>query len=388
MKIFIKNFIISAIITTILLTFFATGALADRLFYIKPLDYIFKRQNTNTVKTIISGDSNELVANVAEQASTSVVTIAIKEVVQQRGSQSLFDLFNFGLLPDRPSEPVQRDIGTGFVVENSYVITNKHVVSDTKSSYIIIDKDNNEFEAEKIYRDPTSDLAIIKVKNFNVNALSLGDSERLRVGQQVIAIGTALGEFRHTVTTGVISGLGRGITAGDPFGSSTEELQNVIQTDAAINPGNSGGPLLNLQGEVIGVNVAVSQSGENIGFALPINLVKATIDNFNETGQFERPFLGVRYQNVSQKAAIANEIPAGAYVVEVLDASPAQKSGIEEGDIITEFDGNSLVDKDLANFINKKKVGDKVKVKYFRWNESNSQQKNYETVVELTTSTN
>ena len=170
------------------------------------------------------------------------------------------------------------------------------------------------------------------------------------------------------MTTGVISGLGRGITAGSPFEGS-ERLDNVIQTDAAINPGNSGGPLFNSSGEVIGVNVAVSQEGQNIGFALPINLAKQSIDNFRTTGEFERPYLGVAYQMLTKQAALLNEVPQGAYVREVVAGSPAEKSGIRPGDIIVEIDGRKMVDeKDitLVELINKKKIGETVKVKIWR----------------------
>jgi len=159
-----------------------------------------------------------------------------------------------------------------------------------------------------------------------LKALELGDSGNLKVGQFVIAIGTALGEFRHTVTTGVISGLGRGIVAGSEYEGYVERLDDVIQTDAAINPGNSGGPLLNSAGQVIGINVAVAQGAQNIGFAIPVNVFKNSLEKFRETGKFPaKPFLGIRYQMVSQQAAIANEVPQGAYVVEVVDGSQLKR---------------------------------------------------------------
>jgi serine protease Do len=218
------------------------------------------------------------------------------------------------------------------------------------------------------------------VEKDGLNAVTLGDSDKLKVGQSVIAIGTALGEFRSTVTTGVISGLGRGIEAGSPI-EGIEKLDNVIQTDAAINPGNSGGPLFNSSGEVIGVNVAVSQSGQNIGFALPINLVKDSIDNFRKTGEFERPYIGVAYKIVSRQVALLNEVAAGAYVQAIVEDGPADKAGIEVGDIIMEIDGQKLVDGvegDLINIINKKKIGDNIEVKIWR----NGQEKILRVVLE------
>ena len=172
----------------------------------------------------------------------------------------------------------------------------------------------------------------------------LGDSEGLEVGQFVIAIGTALGEFRNTVTTGVISGLGRGITAGSDFEGYVEKLDNVIQTDAAINPGNSGGPLLNSSSQVIGVNTAIAASGQNIGFALPINVVKSSLENFSKNGKFVRP-----YQRV-------------------VPESPAEEAGLNVGDVVLKIDGKELkIGKfELASVIASKKVGDKVKIIYSR----------------------
>jgi serine protease Do len=199
-------------------------------------------------------------------------------------------------------------------------------------------------------------------------ALELGDSSQIKVGHFVVAIGTALGEFRHTVTTGVVSGLGRGIQAGSAFGGFVEELDNVIQTDAAINPGNSGGPLLNSLGQVIGVNVAVAQGGQNIGFALPINVVKDSLRNFNQTGQFERPYLGVRYRMISEEAALVNSVPQGAYVVQVVDDSPAADAGIEAGDIVVRMNNRPVKDEPggLAAIINSQRVGEVVEVTVYR----------------------
>ena len=182
----------------------------------------------------------------------------------------------------------------------------------------------------------------------------------------MIAIGTALGEFRHTVTTGVISGLGRGITASGGF-TGSEELENVIQTDAAINPGNSGGPLLNNKGQVIGVNVAVSANAQNVGFALPINLAKESLNNFNQTGQFDRPFFGVRYQLLSMQEAVGAKVPQGALVLEVIANTSAAESGVQADDILLEIDGAKLTDQStLAEIINKKRIGDQISLKYWR----------------------
>ncbi len=252
--------------------------------------------------------------------------------------------------------------------KDGLIVTNKHVVSDTSASYRVFTKDNKLYEVEKIYRDPTNDLAILKINpnGADLQPMEMGDSGNLKVGQFAIAIGAALGEFRNTVTTGVISGLGRTISAGNPF-AGMENLDNVIQTDAAINPGNSGGPLLNSLGQVIGVNVAVASNAQNIGFALPINLVKEMLKNFNETGQFSRPFLGVRYRDITGREAIAKGWVEGAGVVEVVADSPASKAGIQIGDIITKIDNEKIGEKNpLATVLSKKKVGAEIKVTLWR----------------------
>jgi serine protease Do len=300
-----------------------------------------------------------------------VVTVSITTEQRYRQPSFLdpFGIFGQPFSRDQEPETIEQDIGSGFVIDgkNGFIVTNRHVVSNTSAKYRIITKDDKEYEVERIYRDPANDLAIVKV-DAELPALELGDSEKLKVGQFVIAIGTALGEFRHTVTTGVISGLGRGIEAGGGFGSAVERLDNVIQTDAAINPGNSGGPLLNSAGQVIGVNVAVAQSGQNIGFAIPINVVKESLKNFNETGQFDRPFIGVRYTMITREMALQSRMPEGAYIREVVRRSPADVAGIEEGDIIIKINGKDVLEKDggLAAIINTLKIGQKVPVEFDR----------------------
>ncbi|MEK9143222.1 MAG: trypsin-like peptidase domain-containing protein [Patescibacteria group bacterium] len=303
-----------------------------------------------------------LVIDVVDKVSPSVVTVGITQT-KRIGDILEFNPFDpFSPFQRRPgkSQKLEQDIGSGFIVgSDGLIVTNKHVVEVPDATYRVITKDDKTYEVKKIYRDPSNDLAILKIEASGLPTVEMGDSDKIKVGQMAIAIGTALGEFRHTVTTGVISGVGRGIEAGSPFEGSAERLDNVIQTDAAINPGNSGGPLLNSSGQVVGVNTAVSAEGQNIGFALPINVVKDALDNFNATGQFNRPFLGVKYQMIPKQTAVLNDIPEGAYIREVVKDSPAEKAGIQTEDIITKFDGAKLTDtSDLAKAISKKKVGD------------------------------
>lgn len=332
-----------------------------------------KAQVTTPTEKIKVVSEESLITEVVEKVSPSVVTVSI---VKSRSLGRIFEINPFDPFDIfRPrsgqQQKIEQDIGTGFIIsEDGMIVTNKHVVSDTESKYKIITKDDKTFETQKIYRDPVNDLAIIKINPpaGGVKPVTLGNSSKLKVGQMAIAIGTALGEFRHTVTVGVISGLGRGITAGSPFEGYVERLDNVIQTDAAINPGNSGGPLLNSAGQVIGLNTAIASEGQNIGFAIPINVIKDSLSQFNKTGKFQRPFLGVRYKMITRDLALLNEVPEGAYIQEVVEGSPAEKAGIKVEDIITKIGGKKVSEKDggLAKIIADKKIGDKISMEIWR----------------------
>ena len=343
------------------------------------LDGVFQIPKTGSVQSLTPGTQNVRVVNeesvvidAVDKVSPAVVTVGITKSGQV-GSIFEFDPFNpfspFQQMPGNQQQPSQQnqeqDIGSGFIVSSDgLVVTNKHVVSDTESTYKVITKDDKTFEVQKIYRDPVNDLAILKINATGLPVVTMGDSSKIKVGQLAIAIGTALGEFRNTVTTGVISGVGRGITAGSPYEGEAEQLDGVLQTDAAINPGNSGGPLLNSAGQVIGINVAVSQEGQNIGFALPINVVKDALNQFNTTGQFNRPYMGVRYKVVTKDVAILNEVPEGDYIMEVIPGSPADKAGLKQQDIITKIDNVRLSgnNAELSKIIGGKKVGDRINV--------------------------
>lgn len=336
-----------------------------------------------------------VVVDTVKKVGPSVVTVA--QELPQRSVLSPFQFSPFYLFeepeqqtPDssQPLEP--QNIGSGFIVSaDGLILTNRHVVADSGGKYQVITSDDKAYGVQKIYRDPLNDVAIIKIDPGNAKLIpvELGDSSKLQVGQFVIAIGTALGEFKNTVTTGVVSGLGRGITAGSK--SEEESMQNVIQTDAAINPGNSGGPLLNASGQVIGVNTAIAQSGQNIGFALPINVIKDSIKHFNATGQFNRPYLGVGYKLITRDIAILNTLPQGAYIQQVVPGSAADKAGIKIGDIITEIDGVKLQsDSDLASIISKKKVGEDITITLWREGQNSEKGETIEVLATLAAAPN
>lgn len=341
--------------------------------YFPKINSISKTDTSKTGDKQIVVYEESIITKVVEESLPSVVTVGIMKTTQGQ-SYLQIDPFNpFGGFTQIPGkkQKIDQNIGSGFVVtKDGFIITNKHVVSDEQASYKVLTNDKKEYNVEKIYRDPLNDLAILKVSANNLKALTLADSSKLKLGQMTIAIGTPLGEFTNTVTTGIVSGLGRGITAGSPFEGYVEKLDNVIQTSAPISPGNSGGPLLNSFGQVIGINAAIAQEGSNIGFAIPSNVIKDLLNNFAKSGNsFERPYVGIRYKMVDKQTAILNDVVEGAYVTEVLEDSPAQKAGLEAQDIITEFDGTKVKGDDeqtLAKMILQKKVGDSVPIKYWR----------------------
>ena len=217
------------------------------------------------------------------------------------------------------------------------------------------------------------DVAILKIDKENLPTVTLGDSDNLNIGQTVIAIGNSLGEFSNTVSKGIVSGLKRQVETGGIFGK-TEILDEVIQTDAAINSGNSGGPLFDLNGKVIGINVAMAQGAENIGFTIPINQIKDIYQSVKDTGRIIRPYLGVRYFLINEEVQSMNNLLVnhGAIIIKgnqktepaIAPDSPAEKAGLAEYDIILEIDGEEITQKNpLAKIISKKKVGQTVTLK-------------------------
>ncbi len=279
--------------------------------------------------------------------------------------------------------------GSGFLIsKDGLILTNNHVVSEKDADYNVFLLDGRSFPAKILATDQRRDIAIIKIEGENFPVVKLGDSEKLEIGQTVIAIGNALGEFRNTVSVGVISGLGRSITASG--GGTIETLENVIQTDAAINRGNSGGPLLNLKGEVIGINTAMVVGAENIGFAIPINKAKKDLEQFQKTGKISFPYLGIWYFNLNEdlakeiKEKMGKNLPnQGAWITRwsiddygnwylrkepaVVSGSAAEKAGLKEDDIILEFGGEKITPQNsLAKIIEKYSPGDKVSLKVLR----------------------
>lgn len=362
-----KKILIGVAFLTVVAATLTSGAIADRLFGFKPLDKFFPKSSGSVRERIVTEESD--VIDVVKKVGPSVVTISAVTPVRQIIQFSPFGGFEEGTQGGSP-----QDIGSGFIVSNDgLIVTNKHVVADRALTYKISTSDGKTYDATQINRDPSNDIAVIKIEASGLVPVELGDSSNLQVGQFVIAIGTALGEFRNTVTTGVISGLGRGIDAGGSFRGYVERLDNVIQTDAAINPGNSGGPLLNSAGQVVGINVAVAEGANNIAFAIPINTVKEALDIFKSSGKFPtRAYLGVEYQIISQQVALLNNVPQGVYIVNVITASPAEQSGIEVGDIVYKIDGNPVgTDSEtLSKIISGKKPGETLSVDIWRRGET------------------
>jgi len=279
--------------------------------------------------------------------------------------------------------------GSGFFVSSDgIIITNRHVIVSPDVDYTIVTSDGKEYQAEILARDSVNDVAIIKIKDNKTKKfpiIELGDSEKVELGQSVVAIGNALGAFSNTVSTGVVSGLSRFITAHDGISGHSASLRGLIQTDAAINPGNSGGPLLDHDGKIIAINVAIVMGAQNIGFAIPINNAKKDLSDLKKHGRIIQPFLGVRYipinkqlrESFAQRFNIRIPVDYGALVIKepnigdpaIVPNSPADKAGLIENDILLEFGGTKINEKNhLQELIHKHKPGDVIKVKILRKN--------------------
>lgn len=383
-----KKPIIISIIISLLLSIIIGGSIGGLSGFLS-VKY-FQDKNQNNSSAFASTNSKEVVEE--ESATIAAVEKTSPAVVSIVGSQDLpvYEQYmqdptglgdSFFMMPQyRQKGTEKQDVsaGTGFIVSaDGYIVTNRHVVDADSVEYTVFLNSGDKYTATILAKDDYSDLAILKIEATNLTPIELGDSANLKPGQTVIAIGYALGEFKNTVSKGVISGLNRSIEAGDQTGQSSEQLSNIIQTDAAINSGNSGGPLLNIAGQVIGINVAMAYNSENIGFAIPINDVKNIIDTVKNGGTIVHAYLGVRYIPVTKALKEKNQLSVdyGVLVLRgqdqtelaVLPGSPADKAGIKENDIILEVDGQKInEDNDLRSYVAKKQPNDKITLKIQR----------------------
>lgn len=337
-------------------------------------------------------ESDDQIVSVVARALPSVVSIEISKEVPQSGSafdgmgENFFNdpFFDFPL-PKQPdssstdSTPPEKQLiggGTGFFISSDGLIaTNKHVIQDEKAEYTVVTQDGEKYAASVVAIDPILDLGMLKIEGENFPYLELGDSDGTHVGQTVIAIGNALAEFQNTVTKGVISGKDRNLVAGDIFG--TDIIEEAIQTDAAINPGNSGGPLLDLDGKVVGINTAISDGAQSLGFALPSNALVRAAMSVQKYGRIVRPWIGVRYVSVDENYAKSHGLAYdyGASIISsqseddpsVIKDSPADKADLHEGDIILEVNGQHVDERhSLSGLIAKHAPGDTIKLKIAR----------------------
>ena len=343
------------------------GILSGSYFYAllqKEGDVLTESGSYYETEYIPQTTQEQVIVDVVKTYSSTVVSIIISKDIPII-EQYYYNPFGGVLIPQyRQKGTEKKEIGggTGFIVsEDGMILTNKHVVLDEEAEYTVFTTEGKSYVASVLARDPFQDLAIIKIDQENIvdeegefiseifPMVKLGDSDSLQIGQTVITIGNSLGEFRNTVSVGVVSGLSRTITAsGDGF---TETIEDVIQTDAAINKGNSGGPLLNLRGEVIGINTAMVQEAQSVGFSIPINKAKRAIKQVKTIGKIVYPFLGIRYIVITEAIQKENSLPVsyGAWILKGDDGeraiypdSAAEIAGLKEGDIVLEFDGKKI----------------------------------------------
>jgi serine protease Do len=340
--------------------------------------WVSDRNNTNVSpekQQVVLKSQSQLLRGIAQNVGASVVSVNTTATVTQQ--DSFFGTTRSG---------VQEGAGTGIILtDQGLIITNRHVVPEGTTKVSVTLADGTELDDVKVLgrtsQSDSLDIAFLKVgdlKGKKLKPATIGDSSKTQVGDTVVAIGNALGQFQNTVTSGILSGYGRSVQAGDSSGSSVENLEDLFQTDAAINEGNSGGPLVDLDGHVIGINTAVAGDGQNIGFAIPINDVSGLIDSVKSTGKLQRPYIGVVYVPLTNDLAQQYNLSVnrGAYIAPadvsgttnpVVPDSPADKAGLKSGDIITKID-NTAIDQSnsLSALVNKHKVGDKVTLTVLR----------------------
>lgn len=348
--------VVIGIIITAVATALLTGGVVAAAFLIG--NHFFGGKTIDQQRQVVSQEG-EVIADIAQKVGPSVVSITTE---QQSSTVNRFSFI--------PQSTTQSAAGTGMIVDsNGLILTNKHVVPEETSKVSVVTSDGTTYEnVEIVGRDALNDLAILKVKNpKNFTPVRFGNSDQVRVGQKVVAIGNALGQFQNSVTAGIISGMGRPVEAGDENGSNSEQLTNLFQTDAAINSGNSGGPLVNLNGEVIGINTAIAADAENIGFSIPANEAQAVVDSAKSTGKVSRPYIGVQYISLTPETAkqLNLNVSQGAYVStdegSVVSGSPAAAAGLKGGDVITKVNDITLSDKvSLSSAVGRFKVGETV----------------------------
>jgi len=325
--------------------------------------------------------NNLSIIEIAKKVCPAVITIIV--------SKDLPKIDGFYLLPFGGKDIILPKIqkgkremtkiggGSGFIISpDGFILTSCHVVQDPKAEYMIILEPKKKYPAKILARDPINDIAILKIKDKNLPYLDLDDSAKIELGEQVVAVGNALGEFHDTVSSGIISGLSRYIQATNSITQQAERLRGLIQTDAAINPGNSGGPLINMKGKVIGVNTAMVMGAQNIGFAIPVNYAKKDLEEVKKYGKIKFPFLGVRYILITKEIAKKNKLPAdyGVLIVRenlgespIVKGSAAEKAGLKEFDIILQAQKEKITPKNaLSRILQKCKIGEEIKLEILR----------------------
>ncbi|OGL21586.1 hypothetical protein A2707_06150 [Candidatus Saccharibacteria bacterium RIFCSPHIGHO2_01_FULL_45_15] len=339
---------------------FVSGAGGAWLIASNDNSTIASRGNGNDGNQIITEQEQDI-ASVASKVSPSVVSIVTEgEVSSYFGTQT------------------RQGAGTGIIVSaDGYILTNKHVVQSSQTVSVVTSDGVTHSNVKVIGEDPLNDVAFLKIEGVsNLKAAELGDSSSLRIGQSVVAIGNALGQYKNTVTSGIVSGTGRSVTAATESGQSnaTETLTDLIQTDAAINPGNSGGPLVNIAGQVIGMNTAIASDANGLGFSIPINATKGLLKGILKDGKVERAYVGVNYISITPEVADTYKlsVQSGAYVsaeggTAVVSGSPADKAGLKDKDIITKVNGIEVgVKGSVASLVAEYAPGDTIELVILR----------------------
>ena len=390
---FVKN--IPQIVAVSFITAFLTASLTSYLF--RQSDRVILNDNNSIeqnnefipVPPVATQKGSDSVVGVVDKVGSAVVSIVAtkdlpvfeQEFINPFGNDDFFSQF-FG--PFQPQIPQQeqkgtekREVagGTGFIVSSDgLIVTNRHVVDIEGAEYTVITNKNERYSAQLLAKDPVEDLAILKINKTGLPTVELGNSDEIKVGQSVVAIGNALGEFQNTVSVGVVAGLNRTINIPGQNGQRGETIAGAIQTDAAINPGNSGGPLLNLKGEVIGINTAIVVGSQNIGFAIPVNKARRDLNSINSAGKISYPYLGVRYVLVNEDIQKEQNLTVsyGALILKgtgsqdpaIMPGSPAESAGLKEGDVILELNGQKVdFDNSLAALVQKRQIGETVTLK-------------------------